>query len=341
MFQKRFNSENSNSGAVDNDQGPNADEYLSKLAASVLGKESAPQQQDGGMNPPLALTPPPSRPLPKAGRPGMTPSQPAAAAMPQAPRTPAPNPILSTPRGPIGRQITPMPTSQLGIPEWTRRVDFYDAQNNLIPGTMLLFEDGTVGVFKESKPEKDYDIVYMLRHTSEAVPEGIPLYNYEAEPIGRLSPALLEQMIRSGRWDRDMMVFHLLKFKDHLHIPQIDLNTQPTSQQIPSSDRVSKWTVPKIESVPFTPNTHLPPSPPEPEKSAMTRGRRMTIGFGPSKQWDAIFWGKDEMGHVVVHQTHGKWTLMHLDLNRFKDTIVLGDLCDEVTLRAIEKDCAR
>lgn len=218
--------------------------------------------------------------------------------------------------------------------EWTREVQMKDEAGAVLPGTILLFEDGSVGVYKEQNPQKEYDIVYMLKESGRAVPQGMPLANYDVEQIGRLSLPILEQLLSTGRWERDMMIFHLLRYKDRSHIPTINENTPA------SSEMVSRWNVRKLDAssldAPVTTASATAEAPTADQE--LIRGRRLSIKFGPAQKWEAVYWGKDEMGHVVAHHTHEKWALMHLDLNRFKDTLVTGEVLPPDTLRQMEQD---
>src|SRR5690606_33304266 len=144
-------------------------------------------------------------------------------------------------------------------------------------------------------------IVYILKANGKAVPQGMPLFTYEVEAAGRISQACLDSIVRTGQWERDMIVFHLLKYKDRKYVPEIN---EPISQNN-SGENFSTWAVKKLSDESL--NTE--------EKPSLTRGRRFKISFGPNQQWEGVYWGKDELGHVVAHDTHDKWSVMHLDLN--------------------------
>ncbi len=224
-----------------------------------------------------------------------------------------------------------VPVSQSGTRDWVRQVDFYNAEGKFIPGTILLFEDGAVGIYKESNSAKDYDIIYMLRQSGRIAAQGMPLYNYEIEPIGRLSHTCFDHLVKSDKWERDMMVFHLLKYKDHIHIPHIDEDKNITRA---SGETFSQWAVQKLPADQVD-------SASKNEKPQLSRGRRMTIEFGPNQRWEAVYWGKDELGYVVAHNTHDRWALMHLDLDKFKDSTTFHDIVDNNTLRKMERDFAQ
>jgi hypothetical protein len=73
--------------------------------------------------------------------------------------------------------------------------------------------------------------------------------------------------------------------------------------------------------------------------SGYRRGQCLAIKFGKKGEaWDAIYWGRDQQGTVVAHDTNGHWTLMHLDLSRFRDKVTRGDLLTDDELCAVEND---
>ncbi len=295
-----------------NPESQSADDYLSRLAQSILAKDKNLR---------------PTAPSPAQQR-ILTPSDSRVSVR----RPPTPDLSPQSTEASDTRKLR----NALSVPkDWVREVDVYDDRGHFIPGTILLFEDGNVGVYKERNPAKEYDIVYMLRNTGNVSPQGMPLFNYEVEPIGRLSSACFEQFVKTDRWERDMLVFHLLKYKDHSHIPEI-VAAPPTQPQAVNDESFSSWAVRKLEA------TEMPilTTAPEEEKPKLTRGRNMTIVFGPSQKWDAVYWGKDELGHVVAHSTHDRWSLLHLDLDRFKDSLTFHGMVDAPLLKKMEKDFA-
>jgi len=335
------------------------DDYLSRLAKSVLGgkTKSAAPPPDISFNPPPAHTPRPpvTPPGGSAMRDPRTPASARLAVMPD-PRTPA-HPSVSHDHigippsaGPAAAPAHIAPPSADISPtlrrvaagtshDWVREVDMRDADGHLIPGTIIVLEDGAMGIFRERNEAKDYDVVYMLKPSGRVAPQGMPLNTYDIETVGRLTQGVLDQITSSGRWERDMIVFHLLKFKDRVHVPEINGGGAPVAASevpIPGTHEatVSSWTIKKPSSSDL--------QAPVEEKPALTRGREFTIQFGGAHQrWSAVYWGKDEMGHVVAHKTHEKWTLMHLDLNRFKDTLQFGEIVSATVISGMERDFAK
>lgn len=326
---KKYEADNPGAQGKDNPEGESADDYLSKLAKSILSKEKM-----GPTIPPRGtVEAPPPRRESSSSAPRPVSSIPTPRQAPEPKSQPAPEPSQEAPLAP--EPPSGMARQPHNYKDWVREVDFYDAKGDLIPGTILLFEDGAVGVYKEAHPQRDYDVIYMLKESGKIIPQGMPLYNYDVSPIGRLSQGCLEQLLRSGTWERDMMVFHLLKYPDRRHIPEIrKIDSGEHQISTGSSENVSQWQVKKLpasEAALKDENAR--------EQPAFTRGRRLTINFG-NQRWDAVYWGKDELGHVVAHDTHEKWNLMHLDLARFKDSITLHDFAGDDVIQKIQTDCS-
>ncbi len=331
-----FFSQNQSGGGNDDE---NAEDYLNRLANSILSKENQPGPGYSAGSPSQSPAKD-STPIPQASRrPVASPRPDTHADVDIAPQAPSP----SRPATPVNR--TPFQAEGKGQTAWTRQVEMQDAQGNYLPGTILLFEDGNVGVFKESNPVKDYDIVYMLKEQGRLAPQGIPLYSYDVEPIGRLSQLCLDQMMKSNLWERDMIVFHLLKYRDCSHVPAAGKGAQTTGYS--SATASAQSTNPSFGETDLDDDFDIPgevESAGNEDASAnsqLTRGRQLVIQFDKSRKWNAIYWGKDELGHVVAHNTHDEWTLMHLDLDRFKDSMEYGDVINHKTLQQMERQFAQ
>lgn len=290
------------------------EDYLSKLAKSILSKEKPVQRPSGEEQP-------------------VPPNQESASPQRQRPATPTwqkePEAAPCQPQ-----QSAPAPQADPAV--WTRDVQMTGDNGEYLPGTILVFEDGNVFIYKEHNAAKDYDIVYQLMDSGRAAPQGVPVRNYDVTPIGRLSAMCLDHLVKSNQWERDMMVFHLLKYKDIAYIPQIDTSKGAQRRSSTIAPRLSEK---ELRSQP--PAERQAPATTEPDSGAASQlkpGRQLKIDFGPGRSWDAVYWGKDELGHVVAHHTHNTWSLMHLDLGRFSNSVEYGDLADDATIETIQKD---
>jgi len=174
-------------------------------------------------------------------------------------------------------------------------------------GTVLHLEDGSLGIYKGPISGKEYHLVYHLRPDGKVEAEGIYLSAYRCEALGKVPHSVVQEMQRTMRWYRDSIISHL-----------------PSEEQ--------KRLVPFLS--PGRPKTEV--IEPLKKKETLERGRRLKIGFG-DRVWDAVYWGSDELGQIVAHNTHKNWTLMHMNLGRFGDSLEYGDLCSPEEIREINQ----
>ncbi|MEQ8820230.1 MAG: hypothetical protein RLY93_08290 [Sumerlaeia bacterium] len=187
-------------------------------------------------------------------------------------------------------------------------------------GTILRFEDDHIGVFKDSRPDKEYEVVYLLLADGSVKPQGVALASYDVKKLGQLPAEFMLRLQRRMTWDRDEVIFHLDMFDYCAFIPQ------PRAGATTGHSGFFQKPVTSIEdSV-------------DEEPKKLLRGRKLRITFGAGREWDAIYWGVDDLGPVVAHHTHDKWSLMHLDLNRFRDSMVVGEVVDQSTQNQIASD---
>ena len=184
------------------------------------------------------------------------------------------------------------------------------------PGTIIKLEDGSIAIYKQKVTGKEYNLVYILDpQTGKATPRGIFISGYNVEKIGKLSDEVLENIRKSLTWNRDAIIFSLDKFEFCSLIPEIKSSIkEPIDKKspIPTPKPVEK----KV-------------------KSLFQKGRRITISFG-DKEWDAYYWGADELGAIFVYFANGHWTAMHLNLRRFGDSIRYGEILSTNKIKEID-----
>ena len=174
-------------------------------------------------------------------------------------------------------------------------------------GTIIRLEDGSIGIYKGPIPGKEYHLVYHLRPDGTIRPEGLYLYAYRSESLGRITPDVLEEMQRSMRWERDRILHDLSSGEKERLIPLLS---------------------PKV----IKEKLREPPR----KKNSLERGRLLLIGIG-SNVWEAVYWGSDELGQIVAHNTNKVWTLMHLNLGRFGDSLEYGNLLSPEEIKEINE----
>jgi len=181
-------------------------------------------------------------------------------------------------------------------------------------GTILRFEDHSLGVFKDAKKDKDYEVVYLLLADGTVRPQGMELGSYDVKVLGKLPPEFVHRFQRRLTWKRDEVVYHLEHFDYCEMIPEPD----------PDADVPDEVDADKVAS----------------NGTELERGRCLTLSFGPQQSWNAVYWGEDDLGPLVAHKTAENWALMHLDLGRFTDTMEVGEMADEKLMDEIEGDLA-
>lgn len=217
------------------------------------------------------------------------------------------------------------------------------------PGAIVRFDDGSIGVYKDAVSGRDYALFYFFEPDGQFMPQGVFLQCYQAKVIGNLPEKYFAALRDDSEWNRDVLVFHL---SDYEHVKLLDglsaheerkpknttpvrtptVNAEPETRETPKPPVENQ----QAETKPEKPAAQPAPraAEPEPGPDELVKGRRFEINFG-GRKWEAVFWMEDAEGAIVAHSTHGDWSLMRLDLSRFKDSLVLGDVVDEATQQAI------
>ena len=262
-----------------------------------------------------------SRPRSSAGLSGMT-----------RPFTPAP----VTPPPTARAQATPPPPG-----------DFNPI--DLQPGVLMCFDDGSVAAYKDAVSGKDYALFYFLERDGTLAPRGIFLEQYGKQKIGQLPLSLFNQMIERKRWERDAVIFHLDQYHYASLIP-VSQGESPTGRPATGfrsttstggiHTPVPRERRPSTQSDVHDSWTGRSYSSSGPRRDALLeRGRVLRINVG-GRIWESVYWTEDEIGPIVAHNTNKVWALMHLDLNRFKDSLEYGDVLSYEELSEIEHSLA-
>lgn len=203
-------------------------------------------------------------------------------------------------------------------------------------GTIIRFEDGTIGIYISEVPGKEYEIIYCLNENGRVEPRGIALYSMKHTVLGKLPEERVKHIKSKMRWMREEIIYYLDKF-EYIHlIPQINhrestvttpveektilhTNSGVTTKQRTTAEKESEIEVRRSET----------------QAPALVRGRKIRINYG-NRFWEAVYWGADQYGPIVAHKTSGKWELMHLDLSRFADKIEYGEIIPSNVIAEIQ-----
>ena len=232
--------------------------------------------------------------------------------------------VYRLPDGPIDG-APPAPASQ---PVAVTRASA--AEGGFPPGAVLCWDGPTFAIYKEFVESKGYDLVYILSPTGGLVPRGMALQAHLPEQIGLISAQLFEEFERELTWRRDAVIFHLFDYRYCSSIPQLDTSPEqpaPTPLQTPEPRAAAP-----------TASEPTPEPPPQPaRKASLIRGSFLSLRMG-KQEWNAVYWGKDVQGPIVAHNTNGSWDLMHLDLEKFHDSLTITGNLDPEAMREIEAD---
>lgn len=207
------------------------------------------------------------------------------------------------------------------------------------PGSILRLDDGSVAIYKDAVSGKDYALLYFLEPDGTIAPRGIFLQQYDAQHIGHLPEPLFAQMRDTGTWDRDAVIFHLERYEFASFVRQVAAHQEGRT---PANSSQRPVATPEVRHTPLPADVQVAEEPKEPAKpkDMLERGRVLRINVG-GKVWESVYWTRDEMGSIVAHDTHKEWSLMHLDLGRFRDSIEYGELLSGSELQEIENSLAK
>ncbi|HBF32924.1 TPA: hypothetical protein DDW35_00025 [Candidatus Sumerlaeota bacterium] len=206
-------------------------------------------------------------------------------------------------------------------------------------GAILLLPDEQVAVFQHDTQSNggNLDSVLLLNPNGSLRPEGLSILEEgQWEQIGQIPPDHLPALRSKLMWNRHHIVFHLAKFTDARFVPHIKTGApkpapQPVQPSTTESTRHANWPNPSPEEI-------AEESTPISAESALVRGQVLSIEFTPGRSWEAVYWCEDAQGTVVAHNTNRHWSLMHLDLTRFQDSLVLSKQLEPAEIAAIESE---
>ncbi|MGI8906663.1 MAG: hypothetical protein ACR2IE_09260 [Candidatus Sumerlaeaceae bacterium] len=249
---------------------------------------------------------------------------------------------VASSKGPKGRRPITQVTTNIQ-PGRTAPGPPSKSSADYVSGTILRLDDGSVAIYKDAVSGKDYALLYFLEPDGTVAPRGIFLQQYDSQHIGHLPEPLFAQMRESGSWDRDAVIFHLERYEFASVVRQVASHQEGRMPGRTSGAAISEAhpSEPSLaaETADTPADIEVAPEPAKP-RDMLERGRVLRINVG-GKVWESVYWASDEMGPIVAHDTHKEWSLMHLDLGRFKDSVEYGELMTGNQLQEIETSLLR
>lgn len=176
-------------------------------------------------------------------------------------------------------------------------------------GTLVLWDGDRLGIYVEHQEDKGYDLLFVVESGGKLQPKGVCLFAYDPIRVGMLSDGIYQWMSKTMQWNRDAIMYHLEDPSIASRIPALD---DPGANGGPA------------------PGTNNPNN-----GGKLVRGQKFTIKMG-DHLWRGVYWGRDQIGSVVAHDTNREWSLMHLDLARFASSLQLGEMMPPKQIDEIE-----
>lgn len=199
------------------------------------------------------------------------------------------------------------------------------AAHKIGPGSILWLNRRGVAIYKMAVPEKGYHVVLVPGPHGLLKSQGIELDGCELEELGRITPQLFDRLQLEMRWNRDLIIFHCYTFDDAAKVQL------PSCEVCPHFEEKARAEASRA-AAPHAHNGERHHAAPD---RSLRRGQRLQIMMG-QKRWSAVYWGKDDGGHVVAHNTVGDWALMHFNLDQYAASMSVEPEPDAELVRQIE-----
>ncbi len=207
-------------------------------------------------------------------------------------------------------------------------------------GTILSLDDEELVIYRRPVSGQPLDMVYSLLFDGTVKIEAVELGKHRLEDLGRLSESAEKIIQGKLRWNRALIAPGFKNREDAERIPDpggtINQTPIPTSTPPPTATPTPRRDGPQAPGM--TRGESVARATPTPGSDIkIRRGQKIKLKFG-DKTWEAVYWGRDQKGPVVAHNTHRHWSLMHLDLQRFKESMIADAEPDPVLVDEILRD---
>lgn len=207
-------------------------------------------------------------------------------------------------------------------------------------GTLLCINDEELVVYDKGPDASGRDSVLDLLYNGAVKPIHMNLTHSKTVRMGCLTPEAFNALCLRMRWDRAGIAAACDSADDAARIPDPVVSPVRTPEPQPphprDDQRLPRAAAPE-DPPPAQPAPRDPSAVPPGGKPQLRRGVKLQLKFG-GKLWEAVYWGRDQSGTVVAHRTNRSWELMHLDLDNFKDSLVVSPAPDRDLLEQINRD---
>lgn len=210
-------------------------------------------------------------------------------------------------------------------------------------GTILVLDEEELAIYRRPVAGKPYDMVYSLMGDGGVKIEAVDLPKHEVTELGQLSAESLKILQNEMRWSKPLIAPHCHDPADADRLPDPENGDEEAypppaaTSTNPPVNKPNNGSSPSIEQFVRHESATRVEKPGKQGKTRIGRGQHIKIQIG-GKSWEAVYWGKDQTGTVVAHKTHAHWVLMHLDLGRYKDSLVVVSGRNESLIEEISLD---
>lgn len=235
-------------------------------------------------------------------------------------------------------------------------------QTEFESGNILCLNNEDLVVYRRPIAGKPLDMVYSLVSDGSVRIDGVDLSNHDVVEVGALPMTAVKQIQREMTWNREMIANHCYTKEDGDRIPapggavaasgaEVYTQNLRTPQRrtpgrpAPSApaggnspelkaaivDLVAQESAVRVEELPPT-----TPARPTPGKTKIRRGQKVKLKM-KGRNWEAVYWGRDNKGSVVAHNSKGHWALVHFNLSGYKDALTISREADPALVEEIKQ----
>lgn len=254
--------------------------------------------------------------------------------------------------GPAGDASDPISPSDDGGVKTVTPGPTSSGSQKFLAGTLLCLDEAELAIYQRTCSDQALDIALLLMSDGSLKVERLDFSKRSVEELGLVRANELKVIKQNGRWTRKIIGYCCRDPRDAERLPTPEGEDRPLVGWSPPNDVAPARPVavtPRAVTPPpraVTPRPEPPPQSevndtqpliqrrfatpaPEPRRAkpaeeGLTRGREITLKLG-GKAWSAVYWGRDLQGHVLAHKTAGFWELTRLNLDQYKNSLVVGE----------------
>lgn len=224
-------------------------------------------------------------------------------------------------------------------------------------GTLLVLDEADLVVYRRPVAGQPLDMVYSLLADGTVKIEAVDLRKADVAELGLFSDADFRTLQNDMIWTREIVARSCYSPEDGERIPEPTGSPapRPSAPSAPAGEYRNGQAGHQLQTPDGSMREYFKEESAgrvteepvaearedaRPSRSSIRRGQRLVIQMGP-RNWECVYWGRDQRGSVVAHRTQSHWTLVHLDLASYKDSMTISPEPDPELIEEINQDLAR